>query len=216
MNNRARNNDDMVPRYLSMSWTAVISGAFTSVSLSILMNLFNMGLGFSAYAAGGNIEAVAVTTLIWTVFTVFLVMFASGFVSGYIARYRNNSWCSGATHGFLSWCIGLIMMLILTGYLSIILPVNLQAITDLTSTQVETAQIQDDQTTIGTIKDRRNHNFKNDRIIVDKQTLAARLAMLSLQAFFMLLVAAFASILGGHLGIRFNDDELPSTIAGIK
>ena len=198
-----------------LSWSAVFAGAFAAVALSILINLFNIGLGSSAYAMGGSAAAITTLTLIWTILTVFITMFLSGLVSGYLAQKHNHSSCSGLTHGFLAWCVGLVMMLILTAHLSLILPVNLQAVTSSTNTAVTATQTSANTTTMRTTQSNRERpEVQNVR--VNDERAAAVVAMISLQAFFILLVGAIASCLGGHFGIRCDDHHRRDDVVNVK
>lgn len=187
-----------------ISWSAVFAGAIAALGLSFLINLLNVGLGFSAYALGGNTTALTVTTLTWLALTAFITMLISGLLSGYLAKkYYFNCW-SGAIHGFIGWGISLVALVALGTQLSIALPLNLQAIASFEKAIIvkhsdnNTAAMPSELTSPIT----QDHQGK---VVIDEEKAAKLLAAIGLQAFLLFLIGALASSLGGHIGIRCNE-----------
>ncbi len=189
-----------------LSWTAIIAGAFASIGLSILMNLLNVGLGFSIYAMGASGKTIAILTFIWTLITVYIAMFIAGLITGCLAKKHHHSCMSGITHGFIAWCVGLVFALILAAHLSLVFPVNMQAFSAITNENVVATSMQtmNDKSTnaVITVKDKQVKGMPAKSAVVNDETAAGVMAAFSLHVFLLLIVAAFATCLGAHVGIR--------------
>src|SRR5436190_15732131 len=92
----------------SLSWTAVMAGAFVAIGLAFLINLFGIGIGLSAYGSTSTetgAHALAFGGYIAMIFGAMVVMFVAGGVSGMIARPHCATGCHGILYGFLTWCL---------------------------------------------------------------------------------------------------------------
>lgn len=101
-----------------LSWSAIIAGAFVAIGLSFLLNLFDIGIGLSAYSTTTTekgARALAFGGYIAMVIGVMVAMFVAGWVSGFIAKPKCTSGCHGVLYGFLTWCLALILSFILLG-----------------------------------------------------------------------------------------------------
>lgn len=103
----------------SISWPAVIGGAFIAAALSLILVSLGTGLGFSSVSPWSNMGASTSTVkagaIIWLIFTQ-VVAFAMG---GYLAGRLRTKWVDIHTdevyfrdtaHGLLVWAVGVVLM----------------------------------------------------------------------------------------------------------
>ena len=101
-----------------LSWKAVIAGALVAVGLSFLLNLFSVAIGLSAFTTGSKgVQTLVFGGLLGTAIGTLAAMFAAGWLTGYIAQQGSHHRHMGALYGFLAWCVALIMMVLLAGYM---------------------------------------------------------------------------------------------------
>ena len=93
-----------------ISWGAVFAGATTVLSVSILLGLLGVSMGFGALdpMAEQPAEGLGLGAAIWTAVTVLISLAAGGFVAGYLAG------AGGWSHGLLSWSVALVTALVLS------------------------------------------------------------------------------------------------------
>lgn len=97
-----------------LTWQPIIAGALVAIGLSFILNLFSVAIGLTAFTAGSNgVETLAIGGLVGTA----IGMIVSMFVAGWIAGYLGNRYCvkrhMGALYGFLTWCVALIIAILL-------------------------------------------------------------------------------------------------------
>jgi hypothetical protein len=98
----------------AVSWAAIIAGAITAASVTLILLLLGSGLGFAAVSpwANSGISAATftITAAIWLIITQWI---ASG-LSGYLTGRLRTSWLSvdrdeiffrDTAHGFLAWAL---------------------------------------------------------------------------------------------------------------
>ncbi len=99
---------DMTQR---VSWGSIIAGVLTVISVSLVLSLLGISLGFSMLDPTSttditNGSGTAVT--IWTLLSLLISLGAGGFVAGRLAA------TDGLIHGFLVWASSLIIGIILS------------------------------------------------------------------------------------------------------
>jgi hypothetical protein len=108
----------------SVSWSAIIGGAFVSGSLALIFILLGIGLGLSVVSpwSGEGVSAttIGVAAVIWLIATHAI---ASG-LGGYLAGRLRTKWSTldrdevffrDTAHGFLVWAVSVMVTLFLLG-----------------------------------------------------------------------------------------------------
>lgn len=95
-----------------VSWSAIVMGAIIAISLSFLLNLLALAVGFSAFPAGANGQiAFGVGGFIGLVVCSFLAMFPAGWIAGYLGRSHCLRRKTGELYGLATWGLaGIISM----------------------------------------------------------------------------------------------------------
>lgn len=97
-----------------ISWTGVITGALIATGLSFLFNLFDVGIGLTVVNnTKEGLETVVVGGLIGMIIGAIVTMYVAGWVSGFIARPYCWNPHLGVLQGFTTWCVALIITLVL-------------------------------------------------------------------------------------------------------
>lgn len=105
--------------YAGVSWGAIIAGAVAATSVTLILIILGMGLGFAAVSPwadrGASGETIGVVTIIW----ITLVSIAASALGGYIAGRLRPRWnrihtdevyFRDTAHGFLAWGISTLIM----------------------------------------------------------------------------------------------------------
>lgn len=87
----------------NVSWGAIFAGALTFVAIAFLLSLGAAAMGLQS--AGG------VAVGIWTIIGLILAFLAAGYVAGSLGVR------AGLFHGFLTWAMSLLSILLLAGWL---------------------------------------------------------------------------------------------------
>lgn len=92
-----------------LSWRSIFAGVVTFIALSLLFSLVGTTIGFGTLNLTSSDPMAGVTTglIIWTIIAFILSLGAAGFVAGFTANR------AGFIHGFLTWAVGLIAVVIL-------------------------------------------------------------------------------------------------------
>jgi hypothetical protein len=94
----------------TISWPTVIIGAIVIITLSILLNVFNAGLGFSLVLAKNGILSLVLGSAIWLIISGSLIMLLAGFITGVILpKTVSDIEYASIIHGFLAWSLALIV-----------------------------------------------------------------------------------------------------------
>ena len=102
----------------SVSWAAVIAGAFVAAALSLILLAFGTGIGLSSLSPWGNAgapaSAVSRGAILWLIA---MEMIASA-IGGYLAGRLRTKWVNVHTdevyfrdtaHGFLVWAVSVVI-----------------------------------------------------------------------------------------------------------
>lgn len=204
----------------SISWSAVFAGALVATGLGFLLHLFTTGLGLSSVTTdSAGMTSLAIGGFIWLLVTGYFSMFIAGWVSGILAQASAQSH-AGLLHGFTTWCIALIISIILATHASALINaaatplhgMNISAPTataqpantHTASTMEVTADgvsMTDDQTNTPQATD--NSQASNtSQGMTDAQKTSNDLGKGILATFFIFLVGAIGSCMGGYYGIQ--------------
>lgn len=87
-----------------VSWGAIFAGAFTALSIQLVLSLFGIGIGLSTLdpATGDNPSgaAIGIGAVIWWTITSLGSLFLGGFIAGRVAGTFN-----GYLHGLITWSV---------------------------------------------------------------------------------------------------------------
>lgn len=105
-----------------LSWSGIIAGAFVAIGLGFLFDVFGLAIGLSAFTTDSSgLAAIAIGGFIGLLIAAVVTTFVGGWVAGFLGNYFNSNLPLhnnriGALHGFVSWCLALILMVfIMTG-----------------------------------------------------------------------------------------------------
>lgn len=94
-----------------ISWGSIIAGVITVISVSMVLSLLGVSLGFSMLDPQSSTDITngsGTALTIWTLISVLISLAAGGFVAGRLAGL------DGLIHGFLVWALSLIVGVILS------------------------------------------------------------------------------------------------------
>lgn len=109
-------------------WSAIIVGSFVAVGLSFLLNVFGMSIGLSAFTNTDNVLSLAVGGFIGLLIGGIASFFFAGWLSGYLARGYCTNQKIGLVYGLATWCLSLILSIILATYASQFVAMTYQAL----------------------------------------------------------------------------------------
>jgi hypothetical protein len=108
------NVDDHCCSVNCLSWGAIFSGALVAVGLSFLLNLFGVAIGLSIYSASkSGIQTLAIGEFFGMTIGIMVVMFFSGWISGYLGRAHCIKRHFGTLYGLTTWCLALMFSAVL-------------------------------------------------------------------------------------------------------
>ena len=100
-----------------ISWSAIIVGAFLSLGLSFLLNLFSTAIGLSVYHfTEQGMGTLAVGGVIGLAIGSIVVLYFSGWVAGFLGRNRCCNKSCGCLYGIATWCLGLVLLILLANF----------------------------------------------------------------------------------------------------
>lgn len=92
-----------------INWGAIIAGAVLAVSVSILLNLLGVSVGFSAINPlyeSSPLNGIGTGSLVWIVISNLIAIFSGAWVAGRFAGFVNNR--DGGLHGVMTWALYLL------------------------------------------------------------------------------------------------------------
>jgi hypothetical protein len=101
-----------------VSWAAVISGAFVSASLALILLSLGTGLGLSSVSPWSNVGTSATTigkaAIAWLILTQILASAMGGYLAGRLRTkwtnvHSDEVYFRDTAHGFLVWAVGLVL-----------------------------------------------------------------------------------------------------------
>jgi hypothetical protein len=168
-----------------LSWKPIIAGALVAIGLSFLLHLFSVAIGLTAFSKDQGSENLILGGLIATAFGTIVVMFASGWIAGYLGNRSCNKRHLGALYGFLTWVVALIALMLIVD--NIMNYINLYSHSISTNSGVPIIL---------------NKAVKAQNAMA-QQASNATVIVSSYVIFILFFLSAFASSLGGHCGMQY-------------
>lgn len=107
---------------VTLSWSAIICGAFVALGLGFLLQLFSLAIGLSAYHTSASGQTIAIGGVLGLLVGAIASMGVAGLVSGYLGRFCRYHASEAFIYGFSTWSLalllGAILMLPLSHHLS--------------------------------------------------------------------------------------------------
>jgi hypothetical protein len=104
--------------YKRISWTAILVGAFVGIGLGFLLNLFSIAIGLSIVTTTKEgLVSLAIGGFVGLLIGAIASMFVAGFAAGYLGRPYCIKRNLGALYGFTTWCVALILTVLLTAHM---------------------------------------------------------------------------------------------------
>lgn len=183
-----------------ISWTAIFIGAFVAIGLNFLLYLFTAGLGLSAFSTSATgLVSLAVGGFIWLILCAYFSMLFAGWVAGMLARPYFVKRGLGVLHGFSAWCVALIIGMILASHLSMFASAGTPYVYVM-SGSLPTVQTTSDES--APIVSSTPSGTKTSKVTVNPTKATNALGIGILASFFIFLVGALGSCVGGYLGIQ--------------
>lgn len=181
-------------------WSAIICGALSAVGLSFLGYLITTGLGLSAFTTStAGVMTIAITGFIWLLLFGYFSMFIAGCVTGSLISTYTASRCSGALHGFIAWCLGLVIVGALLAphhpYFMAQKVGGSHNAPQIIATSTNPSLVADTATTVSTQQ-------TNDSTATAAVVAPNVLGIGVLALFFIFLAGALGSMAGGHFGVH--------------
>ena len=175
-----------------ISWSAIVIGALVAFGLSFLLYLFSAAIGLSIYKVSPEgISKLAVGGMLGFAIGVIVSMFFAGWVAGYFGRAHCEKKYCGAVYGFGSWCLALILMIVLT------MPFT-RFVANYTNYLTHTVVT----TTTPDITTARNQSSTTTSMTMPSEQTANDLGKGAFVLFLMFFLGAIASTCGGHAGVH--------------
>ena len=101
-----------------VSWAAVLAGAAASLSITLVLISFGVGMGFAVVSPWGNSGVSATTFKIGTVLFFIVMAMLSSSIGGYLAGRLRTKWVGvhstevqfrDTAHGFLAWAVASVL-----------------------------------------------------------------------------------------------------------
>jgi hypothetical protein len=187
--------------FRKLSWTGVIAGALVATGLSFLFNLFDIGIGLSVVNnTKEGVVTVVVGGLIGMIIGAIVTMFVAGLVSGYIARSCCWHRHLGILQGFTTWCLALVITLVLFSHNIGYLTFGSRLLVDNLSSS-PTVRITTDENAPAVSQIRENR----PQITVNAEKSANEIGKGALITFLIFFLGAIASCFGGFFGVCRKD-----------
>ncbi len=107
--------EDALTMPSAISWRSVLAGVVVALSVSVILNLLGMAIGFSTIdpATGDtpSVMAISIWAAIWYVMTAIAAAFAGGWVASLLSNRQYGS--LGGWHGLVTWAVSTLLMVYL-------------------------------------------------------------------------------------------------------
>lgn len=194
-----------------VSWTAVFVGALVGLGLSFLLNLFNIAIGLSVFTTSADgMVTLAVGGFIGLLIGAIVSMFVAGYTAGYLGRPFCTQHNLGVLYGFTTWCLMLILTILLTSHIGRYVAAYSSALA-----RPSTVIVMTDDNTPNTMTDVMKKDAVKTKpatpatstssaqpavVTVDVETATNRLGMGAFVVFILFFIGALFSCIGGHCG----------------
>lgn len=188
-----------------LSWKAIFTGAIIAVGLSFLLNLFGVAIGLSAYTPSkAGIQTLAIGEFFGMAIGIMVVMFFSGWVSGYLGKAHCVNRHFGTLYGLTTWCLALIIGAILVTHFGDFVNKQHNAFINPNETVLKMAsnaassKSLDDVTASAETKTNATQALSSQ----DKEKAANTIGKSMLLTFILFFVGAVTCTYGGYVGMR--------------
>lgn len=192
----------MYPMYhlKRISWSAIIVGALVGTGLSFLLNLFSIAIGLSIVkTTHDGLVSLAVGGFIGLLIGAIVAMFVAGLAAGYLGRPYSVKRNLGVVYGFTTWCLALILMMLLASHVGRYITSYSSFITNPTPVVFSNNQLSPVITT----------STLSSKVVVNSQAATNNLGYSAFLIFILFFVGAISSCFGGHCGMTcktYQDD----------
>ena len=183
-----------------VSYTAIIVGALVGIGLSFLLNLFAIAIGLSMVRTKEGMISLAIGGFIGLLIGAIVSMFVAGYAAGYLGRPFCIKRNLGVLYGFTTWCLALILTVLLTAHMGRYISTYSNFVVNPTSVVVthnEEAPAAD--TSI--------QASSSEMTTVNIQTVTKSLGFSTFLIFVIFFMGAIASCFGGHYGMAGNEAD---------
>lgn len=180
-----------------VSWTAVFVGALFAVGFAFLLNLFSIatGLSFTTTDKAG-MATLAVGGFIGLLIGSVVSMFCAGFVSGYLGRHYCVKRNLGFVYGFATWCVALVLTVLLATQMGRYVTVYTDFTTKPTLSSLDNKVNARKDSHMAMMAD-----HKAPAVTEQTEQAANSLGIASYLIFALFFLGAFSCALGGHYGM---------------
>jgi hypothetical protein len=108
----------------TVSWPAIIAGAFVAISASLILLTLGSGLGFASISPwtdrGVSATTFAVTTAIWLIVTQWISAALGGYIAGRLrtrwhGTHTHEIFFRDTAHGLVTWAVATVVVAALVG-----------------------------------------------------------------------------------------------------
>jgi len=175
-----------------ISWNAIVVGALVGIGLSFLLNLFSVAIGLSIVkTTQDGLVSLAIGGFIGLLIGTIVSMFFAGFAAGYLGRPYSVKRNLGVIYGFTTWCLALILMMLLASHVGRYVTSYSSFITNPTPVVFINNQVSPAVTT----------NTSNSKVVVNSQAATNNLGYSAFLIFILFFIGAISSCFGGHCGM---------------
>jgi hypothetical protein len=181
------------------SWTAVLIGALVGIGITFLLHLFSIAITLSAFTVNNTTgeTTIAIGGLIGIMIGVIAAMFTAGWIAGYLGRTYCCKRHLGALYGFTTWCLALLLSILIASYVG-------RYVTSYTNFISNPTVI---TSTKPFIKIDTMSTSSSTEMMIDTQKSAKTSAINAFIVFVLFFLSALASCFGGHFGMCYRKDE---------
>lgn len=183
-----------------ISWTAIVLGALTAVSLSFILNLLALAIGLTAFPTGENgVAAFAVTGFVGLAVISIVVMFTAGWVAGVLGRGNCLRRKMGELYGIGTWCLALILYILLASSVGQFFSQTNYLI----NRNVVAVKLTEDVSK-GTIEPTKKAVAAVQTLKVHPETAAISLGIGTFVTFFLFFIGFLSCCFGGRVGMTYR------------
>lgn len=178
-----------------ISWSAIVVGALVGVGLSFLLNLFGVAIGLSLVTTSkAGMISLAIGGFIGLLISAFIAMFVAGTAAGYLGRSHCLKRNLGVVYGFSTWCLALILSVLLASHI-------LHFVSNYTNFITNQATVSTTQNSNMPAVTTAQKSSNTSLVVVNTQKATNTLGYVSFLVFILFAVSALASCFGGHYGM---------------
>ena len=176
-----------------ISWSAIFVAALVALGLGFLLNLFSIAIGLSAYRmTPEGAQSLAMGGVVGLAIGGIAIMFFAGWIAGFLGRSRCYNHSCGGLYGFTTWCLALVITILLAAHVAKFVTTYKNFIAHPTYSSVQVT----DNTAAPTVSTAPTAN--GDVAVVNPE----KIAMDTFVVFLLFFLGALACTFGGHCGMR--------------